>query len=158
MRVAKPRPREPFGHRSESLGYQINLLARLMAQLLGQRIAPYGVAPGQFAQLLALFDSDGQTASELSRAIGIEPGTMTRTLRRMERDGLVERRPDPRDRRASRIHLTAKARALEPELKAAAAQVSQVVLAGIGRSRARDLLEALATSVSNAEGALDRDL
>ncbi len=150
--------RKPFEHRSESLGYQVNLLARLMAQLLHERIAPYGVAPGQFAQLLALYDSDGQSASGLSRAVGIEPGTMTQTLRRMERDGLVERRPDPRDGRASRIHLTARARDLEAELKAAAAQVNQVVLAGIGRSPARDLLEALATSITNAEAALDRDL
>jgi DNA-binding MarR family transcriptional regulator len=149
---------KPFDRRSQSLGYQVNLLARLMAQLLHERIAPYGVVPGQFAQLLALYDSDGQTASELSRAVGIEPGTMTQTLRRMERDGLVERRPDPRDRRASRVHLTAKARALEPELKAAAAQVNQAVLAGIGRSRARELLEAIGQSISNAEAGLDRDL
>jgi len=40
-----------------------------------REIAPHGVVPGQFAQLLAPYDRDGQTPTELARAIGIEPVT-----------------------------------------------------------------------------------
>jgi hypothetical protein len=51
------------------------LLARLRASLLQREIAPHGVVPGQFAQLLTLYDRDGQTPTELARAVGIEPVT-----------------------------------------------------------------------------------
>jgi DNA-binding MarR family transcriptional regulator len=113
--------------RSESMGYQVNLLARLLASLLQREIAPHGVVPGQFAQLLALYDRDGQTPTELSRAVGIEPGTMTKTLQRMERDGLVQRRRDLRDGRSVTIHLTERSRRLEPVLKDAATGINALV-------------------------------
>lgn len=144
-----------FDARSESFGYQVNLLARLMAQLLQERIAPLGVAPGQFAQLLALYDADGQTAGELARNIGIEPATMTRTLQRMERDGLVERRTDPLDRRASRIHLTARAVELELPLKAAAVDANKAVLSGLSKASRADMLNAVTTCIGLAHAALD---
>ena len=51
--------------RQSSLGYQVNHLARLMAQALRERIAPFGVVPGQFAQLLALYEQDASRAFEL---------------------------------------------------------------------------------------------
>lgn len=141
--------------RSESLGYQVNLLARLMAQLLAERIAEYGVVPGQFAQLLALYEQDGQTATELCRAVQIEPGTMTKTLQRMERDGLVERRPDPRDGRAARIHLTARARELEPLLTATATGINAEVLGELRARRAGDFMSSLAQLIANAERLLE---
>lgn len=106
------------------MGYQINLLARLLATLLHREIVGHGVVPGQFAQLLALYDSDGQTPTELSRAVAIEPGTMTKTLQRMERDGLVARRRAPNDGRSVTIHLTQRAKDLEPILEEAAMRVN----------------------------------
>jgi DNA-binding MarR family transcriptional regulator len=137
--------------RSESLGYQVNLLARLMAQLLAERIAEHGVVPGQFAQLLALYEQDGQTATELCRAVRIEPGTMTKTLQRMERDGLVERRPDPYDGRAVRIHLTDHARSLEPPLKATASGINAAVVTDLSERRAADVMRTLGQLIANAE-------
>jgi DNA-binding MarR family transcriptional regulator len=141
--------------RAESLGYQVNLLARLMAQLLAERIAEHGVVPGQFAQLLALYEQDGLTATELCRAVRIEPGTMTKTLQRMERDGLVERRPDPRDGRAIRIHLTDRARELEPLLKATAARVNAAVIGELSDRRAAEFMHTVVHLVANAERLLE---
>lgn len=142
--------------REASLGYQVNQLARLMAQLLAERIAPYGVVPGQFAQLLALYEQDGQTAAELCQAVRIEPGTMTKTVQRMERDGLVERRPDPADGRAMRIHLTAKARRLQPRLAAAGREVNAIVLGALSERGTAGFLRTLQQLVANAEQAADQ--
>ena len=80
--------------REESWGYQANLLARLFEIALRSRIAPYGVAPGQFPQLLALFERDGVSQAELCRAVQVDQSTMTHTLRRMERDGLQQHKAD----------------------------------------------------------------
>jgi DNA-binding MarR family transcriptional regulator len=81
--------------------------------------------------LLALYDEDGQTPAALCAAVGVEPGTMTKTLQRMERDALIERRPDPSDGRRTRIHLTAQARRLEPTLKAVVVDLNATVLEGL---------------------------
>jgi DNA-binding MarR family transcriptional regulator len=63
-----------------------------------------------------LWARDGMSQAELSRTVAIEPPTMVRTIDRMVRDGLVKRRPDPRDARISRIHFTNRGRSLRDEL------------------------------------------
>jgi DNA-binding MarR family transcriptional regulator len=144
-------------HRSESMGYQVNLLARLLAQLLFRHVGHHGVAPGQFAQLLALYDQDGQTPAELCAAVGIEPGTMTKTLQRMERDALIERRPDPTDGRRVRIHLTDRARRLEAELKATVVDLNAAVLEGLSSRQRSCFMGALRRVIQNTEAQLHQD-
>ena len=119
--------------RRSSLGYQVNHLARLMAQALRERIAPLGVVPGQFAQLLALYERDGQSQAELCERVRIEQPTMANTLRRMERDGLVRRLPDPNDGRRAAVVLTERARELQEALVDAARDVNVVATTGIGQ-------------------------
>ncbi|MCW4457357.1 MarR family winged helix-turn-helix transcriptional regulator [Microbacterium sp. MPKO10] len=110
--------------REESLGYQVNHLARLMELRLRDRIAATGVVPGQFAQLLALFEEDGLSQRELGLRVQVDPSTMAHTLRRMERDGLVQRDVDPADRRRVVVTLTDHARSLEATLTAAAEETN----------------------------------
>jgi DNA-binding MarR family transcriptional regulator len=150
-----PDPDGAGSFRSMSLGYQVNHLARLFVRLLAERIARYGVVPGQFPQLLALYEHDGLTPTELSRAVDIEPGTMTKTLRRMERDGLVERRPDADDGRAVRIYLTPRARDLEPELMATASSINEAVTDVLSATRRREFLRDLRTVIQRSEQLLD---
>jgi len=95
--------------RLDSLGYQIALLNRLYDRRLQDALSDLGVAPGQFAPLVMLFEQDGLTQAELCRRINVEQPTMANTLDRMERDGLIERRPDREDRRRATVHLTARA-------------------------------------------------
>jgi DNA-binding MarR family transcriptional regulator len=141
-------------HRSESMGYQVNLLARLLAQLLSRHVVPYGVAPGQFAQLLALYDEDGQTPAQLCAAVGIEPGTMTKTLQRMERDRLIERRPDSTDGRRVRIHLTDRARQLELTLKAIVVDLNERVLGELSPRQQASFMRALRRLIESTEAQL----
>ena len=108
----------------QSLGYQINLLARLFEHALRHRIAPYGVVPGQFPALLCLYAQDGLTQTELARRVSIEQPTMANTLARMQRDGLIHRVRDPDDGRSARIHLTERAKALERPLTDAAREIN----------------------------------
>jgi DNA-binding MarR family transcriptional regulator len=143
-----------LAHRSESMGYQVNHLARLLAQLLSRHVGHYGVAPGQFPVLLALYDEDGQTPAELCAAVAVEPGTMTKTLQRMERDALVERRPDPHDGRRVRINLTGRARQLEPKLKAIAVDLNATVLEGVSLHQRGCFMGALRRVIRNTEAQL----
>jgi DNA-binding MarR family transcriptional regulator len=64
------------------------------------------VKPAYLCVLMSLWQEDGLKVIELGKRAGLEPSTMTGLLDRMERDGLVSRTTDPRDRRALRIYLS----------------------------------------------------
>jgi DNA-binding MarR family transcriptional regulator len=134
-----------------SLGYLVNQLARLLAQALRERIEPHGVVPGQFAQLLALYESDGLTQAELCARVRVEQPTMANTLARMERDGLITRTPDPADQRRSLVRLTAHARRLEPYLVAAALAVNTQATRGFTDDQIATFEAALRAAIANFE-------
>lgn len=139
--------------RRESLGYQVNHLARLLAQALAAQIAPFGVVPGQFAQLLALFEQDGMTQRELCDRVRIEQPTMANTLQRMQRDGLIRRVTDAADRRRAHVLLTEHARSMEPDLVAAARAVNAVATEGLSDDDVADFMRITATLINNLEEA-----
>jgi DNA-binding MarR family transcriptional regulator len=146
--VSRRGPRLP---RRISLGYQINHLARLMALALRDRIEPHGVVPGQFAQLLALYEEDGLSQAELCERVRIEQPTMANTLQRMERDGLVRRVPDPDDGRRALVFLTERARELEEPLVSAARAVNRSAARGIPRDEVAAFMRTLAAIIGNLE-------
>lgn len=106
--------------RSESAGYLANLMGRLFTKALQQGVEPYGLAPAQFTTMVEIWRDPGVTQRLLVERLGVEQGTMTNTLARMERDGFITRRPHETDGRAQSLFLTDKARAiLEPAITGA---------------------------------------
>jgi DNA-binding MarR family transcriptional regulator len=146
-------PRSQSRARDGSLGYQINHLGRLLAQALHRRIAPMGVVPGQFAQMLALFEQDGLSQRELCELVRIEQPTMANTLQRMERDNLIRREPDPTDGRRTRVVLTARARDLEDHLLTAARDVNAVATSGLRDQEVSAFMSTLSQIITNLEAA-----
>jgi DNA-binding MarR family transcriptional regulator len=111
--------------REESLGYLVTHLGRLFSRALERRLAKHGVALGQFPLLLILWEEEGITQSEIARRLHIEQPTVADTLRRMQRDGLIETAPDPANRRRILIGLTPKGRILEGPLTNDARKVNE---------------------------------
>jgi DNA-binding MarR family transcriptional regulator len=144
-------PQQTALPRRSSLGYQVNHLARLMAQALRARISPLGVVPGQFAQLLALFEHDGLTQAELCERVRIEQPTMANTLARMERDGLIRRTPDPTDGRRASVLLTEDARRLEDDLVGAARNVNAAATQGLSEEELATFMALMARVIDNLE-------
>ncbi len=150
MASQRPDPKaEAAFYRHRSLGYQINYLARLLAQSLRARIEPLGVVPGQFPQLLALFEEDGLTQTELSERAAVDQSTMAHTLKRMERDGLVRRVQDAADRRRAKVLLTPHALELRGQLVAAATEVNALTLTGLTADETEQLLTVLEKLIAN---------
>ncbi|MEF2230548.1 MAG: MarR family transcriptional regulator [Pseudodesulfovibrio sp.] len=83
---------------------------RFYDRALRARLGPYDVNPGYLNVLRALWERDGVTQTALHTRLDIEQATLSNTLKRMERDGLVLRTPDPQDRRHHGITLTGKGR------------------------------------------------
>jgi MarR family transcriptional regulator, organic hydroperoxide resistance regulator len=81
-----------------------------------QRLAPYGVTPVQYALLKLLWQHEGQSGVALGDRLRLDSATVNGLLDRLGRAGLIERRPDPHDRRANLIYLTDLGRSLEVPL------------------------------------------
>lgn len=124
-------------------------MARVLERALRDRIAPYGVVPGQFPALLSLYEEDGITQSQLAERVQIEQPTIAKTLQRMERDALVERVRDPADARRARIHLTPRARELQSALTTAADDVNARALEGLQKDEADGLMRTIQRVIAN---------
>ncbi len=125
-----------------SPGYLVNHLARIFAVALQARIKPMGLSTGVFPVMLHLWQQDGLTQRDLVTRVDVEQATMANTLARMERDGLITRRPDLQDGRVRRIWLTDRGRGLQRDATVAAAEENENVLAGLPTDE-RDQLIAL---------------
>lgn len=113
------------------LGLAVNTLGRNIVWSLSRRTARHGALPGTYPIIAWLMQLSDSTQGELSRLIGIEQPTMAVTLRRMERDGLIQRTPDPDHGRRSHIRLTAKGRNLSKVMRAAAYDVEKIATDGL---------------------------
>lgn len=79
---------------------------RLYAKGLSKRLEPHGVRPGYLDVFFRLWERDGITQKELHRTLDVEQATLSNTLKRMERDGFLVRKRNPKDRRQTLIELT----------------------------------------------------
>jgi DNA-binding MarR family transcriptional regulator len=93
----------------------------------------------RFDLLANLEREDGQTLAALSRRMLVTAGNLTGLVDRAERDGVVERRPDPSDRRLSRVWLTAKGRELVKTLLPVHARHVSDLLAALDAGERREL-------------------
>jgi DNA-binding MarR family transcriptional regulator len=69
---------------------------------------------------------------DVARRARLSKQTMTTMVRLAERDGLVERRPDPRDGRATRVHLSEKGRRFQPVAEAVLKELDAAARASLG--------------------------
>ena len=138
-------------NRMDSATYLASLLAKGFSRSLQQRSEALGFSPGQFPLLIELWNEDGLTQRQLIDRLDIEQATMANTLARMERDGLVERRQHPTDKRAQQIYLTPKARDMEADAKQAAIDADQALFSGFRRFEKELMLEYIRWAVANAK-------
>src|ERR1044072_5142370 len=71
-----------------------------------EELESLGLTPALFRLLNVLEDSPGANQQEIGSAMGIDPSTMVLLVDRLEADGLAQRRPHPRDRRAREVVIT----------------------------------------------------
>lgn len=119
------------GFRTASAGFLANQMARLFAHALAEELTPLKLAPAQFMALLELWEKEGVTQRDLVLRLDVEQATMASTLNRMERDGLIIRRPHPEDSRAQLIFLTSQAKNLKEQAITAARKVNTIALSDL---------------------------
>ncbi len=126
-----------------TLGHLLAQVSRLVGERMRARMEGIGLHRAQAMTLFQLWHQDGMAQNVLARALHITPATATTTLQRMERDGWIERGRDREDQRVVRVHLTAKARALQAEVRASLKELDEELTAGLSGEEQRLLRESL---------------
>lgn len=124
-----------------------NLALRLLSEL--------GIHPGQEFLLNLLWRDDGRTQTELATECGVEAPTISRGVQRLERAGLVTRRPDADDGRVQRVWLTNRGQRLRPEVAVAWERLEARTLDGLDagqRAQLRLLLDLVRTNLTPGPG------
>jgi len=115
----------------ETLPFEIGETAHALRKAFDRRAVGLGVTRAQWKVLFRLDRHPGLRQIELADMLDIEPITLSRIVDRLEESGLVERRADPADRRAWRLHVTAGAQPLIAKLRAIADDMIAETFAGI---------------------------
>src|SRR5580765_3090506 len=114
----------------ETLPFEIGETAHALRKAFDRRAVGLGVTRAQWKVLFRLTRQPGMRQIELADMLDIEPITLSRIVDRLEEAGLVERAADPADRRAWRLHVTARAQPLIKKLRAVADQMIDQVFGG----------------------------
>ncbi|MEA1871112.1 MAG: MarR family winged helix-turn-helix transcriptional regulator [Candidatus Bipolaricaulota bacterium] len=101
----------------DPIGYLLAQVCKLSRDRSRALMGGIGLYCGQGIALQQLWRKDGITQSELAHGLRVAPATVTISLQRMEKLGLIERRPDPHDQRGSRVFLTEKGRSLRERVE-----------------------------------------
>jgi len=113
----------------------INLLLRMICQAqrsqMSDALAEIGVYAGQEMFLWHLWQEEGLTQSQLVERMCVQPPTISKMLDRLEKAGLVERRPDAENGRLSRVYLTEQGNARQRSVRAIWTNMEQRLTQGL---------------------------
>jgi DNA-binding MarR family transcriptional regulator len=129
-----------------NLGYQLAKASQRWNEQLYEGFVREGfpeVRPSYGSVLIPLFEEDGLRMSEIASRARLSRQTMTTLVRLVEREGLVERRPDPQDGRATRVYLTTRARDFQPTAERVLAQLDAGARETLGPRRLASLQRSL---------------
>ena len=123
----------------DCISFQVGKAAQQVTRRARDKLAPFGVTPGQYAVLKVLADRDGQSGADLGARLLLDSASITGVVDRLAALGLIERRGDQDDRRVHRVFLTDRARDLQPALDTAMddlnAEAERILAADAARLR-----------------------
>lgn len=127
----------------DNIGSMIAQVARLMRRSFDERARSIGVTRPQWQVLSLLVRHEGINQGGLAEILEVEPITLGRMIDRLQEAAVVERRPDPADRRAWRLFLTEKGNQLVSQLRPLALETLETALDGVAESHRDEMMAAL---------------
>jgi DNA-binding MarR family transcriptional regulator len=138
---------------NESPGYLVRDTNIAVGKALRRRLADYGMTLGQYYFMRALWIEEGLSQRELSRRVGTTEPTTASVLRLLEKNGLVRRVRNRRDRRTINIFPTQKGRNLKNELLRMAISINEIATEGFSDKDIENIKRLMTAMKAN----LDRD-
>ncbi|MEM7810892.1 MAG: MarR family transcriptional regulator [Planctomycetota bacterium] len=137
----------------DSVGFWVFVAAHAIEATMNESLAEVGITFRQ-CQVLGCLALRGEVPqTELAEMLRVEPSAVVRIVDRMERDGWIERVPDPTDRRKKQIRPTSRAEPVWKTIRALGMENRSRALAGMTEDEVADLRRLLRKMVEN----LDRE-
>lgn len=128
----------------QSFGFLVRDVSTLWREIIDRRLEPLGLSAARWQPLVLLYRAnEPMTQTVLAAALNIEAPTLVRLLDRLSRDGWVQRKHCPDDRRAYHIVLTAKALDTCAEIEDVLATTRRDILSVLKRTEVAACVEAL---------------
>jgi DNA-binding MarR family transcriptional regulator len=139
LRIEPPVAERP----PRSVGFLISQLGFLSSKAFMDALAPVEIDPKEFLLMRFVAASEGQSQQALAERLAVPASRMVALVDRLEEAGLVERRPDPEDRRVRGLHLTRKGRGVLERAGKIAIDYETRLCAGINRREREQLIDLL---------------
>lgn len=127
----------------ESLGFLLTDNLRLTRRIAARYFEQYNMTLAQARALLGVFRWQGIRQVDLADFMEIQPISLARLLDQLAEGGLIERRPDPKDRRAFQLYLTPAAAPMVKLINDASREFQAKALAGFTEEQKEGLLSGL---------------
>ncbi|MCT4355003.1 MarR family winged helix-turn-helix transcriptional regulator [Streptomyces sp. Je 1-79] len=138
------------------VSHGLSRVARLHRIAAGRLLKEVGLFPGQEFLMMCLWDRGPVRQSELIKAMGLDPSTVTKMLQRLEQSGHVRRSPDPSDRRAALVEAAEDGGALRTGVADAWTGLEEYTLAGLTPAERTELTRLLSKVEENLCAEMDR--
>lgn len=123
--------------------------ARLSRTALAARLLDHGFYAGQDQIMLALSQADGQTPGQLALKLGVRPPTITKTINRLQAQGVLDKRASEEDARQAHIFLTERGRDAIRSIEKSVRKTEKQALKGLDKKEQKALAKLLARVEGN---------
>ena len=123
--------------------------ARLSRTALAARLLDHGFYAGQDQIMLALAELDGQTPGQLASKLGVRPPTITKTINRLQSQGVLDKRASEEDARQAHIFLTERGRDAIRSIEKSVRKTEKLALKGLDKKEQKALAKLLARIEGN---------
>ncbi len=137
---------------SRRFGFILKDVNSLYVHRFEQHAASIGLTLPQCRTLIRLAENEGVSQVKLAELTDLEPMALVRILDRMESDGLIERRSDPRDRRVRCLYLTSSGKPLLEVIRRLMDLTWGDAFSGISKEKSELMTEVLERVRSNLSG------
>jgi MarR family transcriptional regulator, organic hydroperoxide resistance regulator len=133
------------------LGYSLVSVCRAHNAQVRALLSDLGLHPGQEMFLLSVWEEEGLTQTELADRLQVQRATVTNSVTRLEKVGLIQRRPDAEDGRIYRIYLTEKGQQIRAATRSVWDEMEAKITQGLTEAESatlRDLLSRVADNLN----------
>ena len=134
-----------------SFGYLLSDVTLLFRKHFDRRAVKFGLTRAQWRATKVLYHREGLRQTELAEFLEMEPIAVGRVIDRLQAAGFVERRPDPKDRRAWRLYVTEQARVIVGDMEIIARDLRKDVTRGIGYDELQQALAVIGRIKDNLQ-------
>jgi MarR family transcriptional regulator for hemolysin len=126
-----------------SFGYLLSDVTLLFRKHFDRRAVKFGLTRAQWRATKVLYHREGLRQTELAEFLEMEPIAVGRVIDRLQAAGFVERRPDPKDRRAWRVYTTEQAKVIVADMEIIARELRTDATRGIEHDELRQALDVI---------------